>query len=126
MSATVADIKNESGGGGKQPNKNNGDQGPSRPLQKPKRPETKPYYALYVNGQHIRVHYLREDGEDWPGELRPGYAVAWVEEKTSNVHFFLFRLGSYNFLGYLNSSERAHLCSACGTSFSYWSRCSSL
>ena len=96
MSVATESIKKESSwnGGGKRPNKDNGDQGPYRPPIKAKRAGTKAYYALYVNGEHIRVHYLRDDGADWPGELRPGYAVAWVEEKTRNVHFFLFRLGT--------------------------------
>lgn len=99
MSTATKDIKKESsavgGNGGKRPNENNGDQGPNRPPIKAKRPNTKAYYALYVNGEHIRVHYLRDDGADWPGELRPGYAVAWVEEKTRNVHYFYFRLGMF-------------------------------
>lgn len=94
----LAPIKKDSGRDGKKPDKDDNDKrddnGPRRPPVRAKRPGTRPYYALYVNGQHIRVHYLRADEEDWPGELRPGYAVAWVEEKTLRVHCFLFRLGT--------------------------------
>lgn len=93
--STAIDIKKEPSGneGGKRPNKDNGDQGPNRPPIKTKLPGTKPYYALYVNGQHLHVQYIR-DGAEWPRDLPPGYAIAWVEEKSRNVHFFLFRLGT--------------------------------
>lgn len=100
MTAVIGGIKKEPGGGAGGDKRSDKDGGRDdradfpRPPLKPKRGGTKAYYALYVNGEHIRVHYLRDDGADWPGELRPGNAVAWVEEKPRNIHFFYFRLGN--------------------------------
>ncbi len=50
------------------------------------------YYALHVGGRCVKIHYLLNSIE-WvtPNE---NLAIAWVEEKDTRQHYFLFRLGN--------------------------------
>jgi len=51
----------------------------------------KPYYALSVGGRYIKIHYVRQQEEYI--DPSPDIAVAWIEEKDTRMHYFLFQLG---------------------------------
>jgi len=54
------------------------------------------YYALHVGGKFVKIHYLLNNTE-WlvPNE---NLAIAWVEEKDTRQHYFLFRLASHSYV----------------------------
>lgn len=92
---TAIKESGKGGDGGKQPNKNDGAPDPNRPPPFPKAPETKAQYALYLDGRYVRIQQLDSNGMNWTSDTfaDQGIALAWFEEKTPNVHFFLFKLG---------------------------------
>lgn len=56
---------------------------------------TKPYYVLSIGGKAVTVHYVRNK-QEWI-EPKPDLAIAWVEERDTLTHYFLFYLadGAY-------------------------------
>ena len=92
------------GGGGNEQQPNKDDKGKDkesgRPPLRPKLPGTRAQYALYLNGRYVRIQQLDAAGMKWTSEVfaDQDLALAWFEEKTPNVHHFLFHLGNYYYL----------------------------
>lgn len=60
----------------------------------------KKYYALSVGGMYIKIYYTK-NAEDFV-EPQVNLAVAWVEEKDDNTHYFLFKLCMFLLFSLIN------------------------